>query len=98
MNATTKRYSSGSKWVLFASILVTIFWCVALTSNIYHFAFTGAIFELLWLPMILFLFVLPVISIVNLIKEKKGIRSLYFYALIIQSISVGIILFYPGFD
>jgi hypothetical protein len=98
MNASKNRYSSGSKLILLTSILLAFFWSLALTSNLYHFAFTGAIFEILWQPMILLLFVLPVLSILNIAKEKKGIHSLSFYSLLIQAGLIAMMLFYPGFD
>lgn len=81
--------SSGtSKIVFILSILVSAFWFLVYVVDVYHFAITGAVFELLWLPMIVIIFVLPVLSLVLLAKEKFNIRSLYLYSLIIIAIVV----------
>jgi len=58
------------KTVLFLSILVSLFWFASQFINIYRFALVGAIFEILWLPMILMVFCLPLISFYYLLKEK----------------------------
>jgi uncharacterized membrane protein (DUF373 family) len=55
--------------------------------NVYQYALAGAIFEILWLPMIVALFVLPFVSIWHLIKEKFSVKSLYLYALIISALN-----------
>ena len=44
----------------------------------------GAIFEILWLPMILMLFCLPVISCYYLFKEKFSIHSTYLYVFLLM--------------
>jgi len=58
------------KTVLFLSIFVSLFWLISRFINIYQFALVGAIFEILWLPMILMVFCLPLISFYYLLKEK----------------------------
>ena len=48
--------------ILYLSILVSIFWICSRFVNVYRFALVGAIFEILWLPMIVMLFFLPLIA------------------------------------
>jgi hypothetical protein len=51
--------------------------------NVYHFILVGVIYEILWLPMLIMLFLLPVVSMVFLFKEKFNIRSLYLHSVLI---------------
>ena len=82
------RYSQTSKIVFILSIFVSVFWFLTYVLDVYHFAITGAVFELLWLPMIIMIFVLPVFSVVQLIKEKFSLKSLYLYSLVIIALLV----------
>jgi hypothetical protein len=82
------------KTVLFLSILVSLFWFASQFINIYRFALVGAIFEILWLPMILMVFCLPLISFYYLLKEKFSVNSTYLYAILIMSFTFLIILFF----
>ena len=82
------------KTVLFLSILVSLFWLASRFINIYQFALVGAIFEILWLPMILMVFCLPLISLNYLFKEKFNANSTYLYAILIMSFTFSIFLFF----
>ena len=82
------------KAVLFLSILVSLFWLASRFINLYQFALVGAIFEILWLPMILMVFCLPVISFYYLLKEKLSVNSTYLYSILIMSFTFLIILFF----
>jgi len=52
------------KVVMGLTIFVLLFVGLSRLLNIYQFAFVGAIFEILWLPVILLLFILPILSII----------------------------------
>ncbi len=66
-----KRMQNKSKLYKFLLIIFTgitgIYWIVANATNIYDVKFVGVVYEILWLPMILLLFLLPVL------------HSIYFY-------------------
>lgn len=79
--------------VLLASILVSGFWLLEQKINVYRAAFTGAVFEILWLPMLAGLLAIPIISIVQLIKVKGNIRSFYLYSLVIMVLGFLFVLF-----
>jgi hypothetical protein len=70
--------------ILYVSILVSFFWICSRFINVYRFALVGAIFEILWLPMILMLFFLPVIACYFLFKEKFSFHSTYLYAFLLM--------------
>ena len=85
----TFKNSKTAKLVFLLSILVSVFWClVQVLNDVYRFAVVGALFEILWLPMIGGLFILPIISIIQLVKEKLDRRSLYLYSILIIAVAV----------
>ena len=71
--------------MLVISIFVALFWIIGNIADVYHYAFTGAIFELLWLPMLALIVFLPVISIVLLVKDRFNLRSMALYSFLILS-------------
>lgn len=83
------RHTKQSKVVLVLSLLVAAYWYFGKTLNVYSQKLTGAFFEILWLPMIILLFTLPIVSIGFFVKDKFNIRSFYLYSLLI---GVGAIL------
>jgi len=71
--------------IVFAvTMIVTLYWYLPLLINVYRFRIIGAIYEILWIFMIVGLFALPVISFIFWVKNKFDTRSLYFYSLIIS--------------
>jgi hypothetical protein len=82
-----------SKICFILSISILVFWILGKATDVYHFALTGAIFELLWLPMLFMLFVLPVLSLVSLIREKFNLRSLYLYSIILNTANILLMIF-----
>ncbi len=83
------RHTKQSKIVLPLSVLVALYWCLGKTTDVYHMKFVGALFEILWLPMIILLFALPIASLGFFVKDKCNPRSFYLYSLLI---GVGTIL------
>jgi hypothetical protein len=79
-HSTPFKNSRTSKIVLLLSIIVSAYWWLGQVINVYSFAVVGVIFEIFWLPVLALLFVLPIISMILLLKEKINIRSLYVYS------------------
>lgn len=73
-----------SALVFLLTLLVSIYWFVAQIVNVYRFPLAGAIYELLWLFMLVSLFVLPVISFINWYKIKFSPGSPDFYSFLIS--------------
>jgi hypothetical protein len=81
--------NSGLSIILFvASIFVLAYWSIGQAIDVYDLAVVGAIYEILWLFMILGLFGLPVAALVFLIKEKFSFKSLHLYTIIISVFSI----------
>ena len=92
-NSPDFKNSAPSKVLLILNLIVTAFWVVGKTVDIYRYDIVGAIFEILWLGMLLGLFVLPVVSIVFFIREKFNLRSLYLYSLILAVGNIYLVIF-----
>ena len=70
--------------IIFAfSAVVCAFWFLSQHMNVYRFAVVGAIFEFLYLPMLALLIVLPIISILLMVKEKFSLRSFSVYSFLL---------------
>lgn len=82
------------KIILFLSIIVFIFWVLGKATNVYYFTFVGAIFEILWLPIVALTFVLPILSLVYWRKEKFNFRSPGFYSIVVLIITILMAIFY----
>lgn len=93
-NTSSNFKNSGiSKILLTIGIVIFIFWFLGQHTDIYRYAFIGAIFEFLWLFMLIALFVLPILSIIFWIKEKFNPRSFYLYTLIITVTTIVFLIF-----
>lgn len=77
-----KKLVSGKLYFIL-SIGTSFFWLSGNLMDIYHYPFVGALFELLWLPMLIMLFVLPVLCLVFWAKEKFIFKSFYLYSILI---------------
>jgi hypothetical protein len=93
-NLTPFKNSKTNIIVFVLSVSVSGFWLLAQVINVYRFALVGAIFEILWLPSIVLLYALPVISLILLVKEKVNIRSLYIYSILVGLATI--LLIYLG--
>ena len=83
--------------ITISSFLVLLFWFFATTYNVYEYKVIGAFFEVLWLPMLGLLIVLPIISIVYLKKGKWNLKSLYSICFILNLLAILFIIFRSDF-
>lgn len=75
------------------SIFLLIFWVFSRMTDVYHFTFIGVVFEILWLPMLALLFVLPVVSFIFWAREKFSAGSFYLYSLLVVVATILFIIF-----
>lgn len=78
-----RNHSSLGFAVLLLTCFTLAFWVTAYYTNVYRWAVGGAIFELLWLPMLMAVLALPVVSFLHWRKEKFRVPSLFLYALLV---------------
>ena len=87
------KNSRISKIFFLLSVLVFAFWCLGQIINVYRFAVVGAIFEILWLPMLAMLLALPIMSFIFWRKEKFNLRSFYLFTILIVVMTVLLMVF-----
>ena len=83
------KNNKQSKILFGLSVFTLSFVLLFKSTDIYKYAFVGAIFEAVWLIIIAAVFIIPVIALWILYKNKFSYKSLCVYALLI---SVGSIL------
>ncbi len=79
--------------MLLLSLLIFCFWLMSRKINVYQFPLVGAIFELLWLPVIALTLAVPVLSFLSWRKEYFDMRSLNLYALIVVVLTIVMLIF-----
>ena len=81
--------------IFLLSVLTFIYWFLVayIIIDVYKIIIVGVIFEMLWLPMMIFLVLLPIVSIIQLVKIKFTFKQLSLYSLLINSTTVAILLF-----
>jgi len=92
-NSTPFKNSKTSKIVFILSIIASGFWWLAKGINVYSNAIVGAIFELVWFPVLGMLFLLPIISLVLLVKERFHVRSFYIYSILMGIATIYFMIF-----
>ena len=85
MKSETRKsnYLKLSRISFVLSLIISAFWIMGQFVDYYAIDFIGAIFEILWLPMIALLFFIPVISVVFWAKVKFQFQSLFLYTALI---------------
>lgn len=81
-----------NKILLKLSIFTSLYWFIGKITDVYRFAFTGAVFELFWLPMLASILLLPLISILFFIQDKFNPRSMALYSILMFISSILILL------
>lgn len=74
--------------IFFVSLLVMFFWILTYRIDIYENKIIGVIAEILWLPFILLIFVLPFLTTVLIFKRKLKKSKFLFLSLTIQALII----------
>jgi hypothetical protein len=70
-------------------LFVFLYWLVGTQTNVYKNVIVSAIFEILWLPVVLITLALPIFSIIHWARDRWKINSIF---LVITILSIGLIL------
>ena len=70
-----------SQIVFVISLFTTIYWLVAFNTNVYRYAFTGAIFDMTSFLLMISLYTLPVSIIALILRLKQRTPKLHFASL-----------------
>lgn len=79
--------------IILLSVFVLAFTFFKTFTNVYANAFLGALFEMAWLPWLLGLFVLPLLTVWHIYKTKTAFVSWIYLALFVQIISLLVLFF-----
>ena len=91
-NTLSNGNSKTGTIILLINVLFLAVWMVAYNINIYKVAFVGAIYEMIWLPLIICLFALPVVSFTYWKKDSFKIKSKFLYLIILAVLSITLLL------
>lgn len=70
-----------SQIVFIISLFTTIYWLVAFNTNVYRYAFIGAIFDMTSLLLMISLYTLPVLIIALILRLKQRTPKLHYVSL-----------------
>ena len=65
----------NKKLLLALSIFMLLYWLFCRIVNVYKYVVLGVISEILWFPMVVLLFVVPIINVYLVIKNKKCVAN-----------------------
>jgi len=93
LNPAAFENSRNNKIIFIVSLLVSSFWLLGNNINVYYYALAGAIIEILWLPMVALLFLLPIVSLIFFWKDKFNLGSLALYSAFVMIMTILVIIF-----
>jgi cytochrome bd-type quinol oxidase subunit 2 len=88
---------SAARILLVLSLLAFLYFLTGwhLLEDVYRYALTGILFELLWLPMLLCLPVLPLLNILLAIRSTGSTRLLAAVSLLLNTASIIFLVLRP---
>jgi hypothetical protein len=91
LNLLSKHIKNG-KLLFLLSVFIATYWAVSNKVNVYQTKITGAIFEILWLPMLLLLFITPCLAFYFWRKENYTLKSMNLLTIIASVIFILILI------
>ena len=82
------RNSQENKVLFGTSLAVSILVLLGRVLNVYYFSFTGAVFELINLPLFALLFGLPFYSLYVFWKDRFNLNSLALYSALMLTTAI----------
>jgi len=82
----------GSKVLLAVALLTSLYWLFGLFYNPYTIKLTGILFEILWVPMILSLLIIPIFCLYKIISKTKD-RLYYILSLVLAGSTIALLIF-----
>ena len=78
--------------ILVINVLFLAVWMFAYHINVYKVTLVGAIYEMIWLPLIICLFSLPIVSFIYWKKNSFNIKSKFLYLIVLSVLSITLYL------
>ncbi len=73
----------NNKTIFILSILAAALWLLGQSMDVYKYAIVGAIFEMLWLPLMIGMIALVIMAFIKWTKEKFALNSYNFFSILI---------------
>ena len=83
-----EKLITNEKLLLALSSSMLLYWLLRKITDIYQITVLGVIYEILWLPMLALLFLLPIINTYAIFKNKNSLISYFSLALNIITILI----------
>lgn len=83
-----EKVIANKKLFVALSILILSYWLLCKTIDVYKYTILGVLSEILWFPMIVMLFALPIINGYLIIKKQNSLVHYFNLALNIISILI----------
>lgn len=78
-----------NKKLFFAlSISMLLYWFLSKTIDVYQITIFGVLYEILWFPMLVFLFFLPILNAYTIFKNKNNLIPYFSLALNIITVVI----------
>jgi hypothetical protein len=79
---------TNKKLLLVLSSSVPLYWLLSKTIDVYQITILGVLYEIIWLPMLVLLFILPILNTYTIFKNKNNLMSYFSLALNIITILI----------
>ncbi len=93
-NSTSGNNSITAKLILLLSVATAALWITSQLIDVYQYTIVGVFYEIVWLPMLAMLVILPLAGIVFWVKEKFYRYSFYLYSILIIGVTVLLLTFW----
>lgn len=74
---------------LVVTLIVSLFFVSGKYVDFYRFKVTGALFELLWLPFLILLFLIPAYSLYMVIRKETTGKTWFVISLVVSLATIG---------
>lgn len=92
--STSGNNSITAKLFLLLSTATAALWITSQLIDVYQYTIVGVFYEILWLPMLAMLVILPLAGVVFWVKEKFYRYSFYLYSILIIGVTVLLLTFW----
>ena len=64
------------------AVVVAVYWMGSLYIDVYKIGIVGVLYEILWLPMLVLLFGIPLFCIIHWVRNKFSFKTVYPYIIL----------------
>ena len=86
--STAYKELKRSRGLFIAAVIVSAFWFFISVFKFLGNPTIAEVIQFLWLPMLIILFIIPIVCLLLLLRKKFNPKSYYFYALIVCSVTI----------